>query len=153
MNHPMKTPLLILLAFCASLARADIVTDWNETAHTTIKLDKTPPPKAARALAILHTAIYDAVNGIAQTHERYLVRGKPAGNTGSPATFIACGVVRDPTQPTTLTGLVLDNASQPIGGATCVLTVGIQSFTTTSNAQGTFALNPQLFRHVHRQKI
>ena len=60
----MRTPLLILLAYCASLARADLITDWNETALDAIRLDKTPPPKAARALAILHTAIYDAVNGI-----------------------------------------------------------------------------------------
>ena len=45
--------------------------------------------KAARALAILHTAIYDAVNGIAQTHERYLVPGKPAGAASSEAAVSA----------------------------------------------------------------
>ena len=77
MNRPL---LLILCAFLTPiLARADIVTDWNEAALAAIKLDNTPPPKAARALAILHTAIYDALNGIAPTHERYLVPGKPAG--------------------------------------------------------------------------
>ena len=71
--------LLIALLAIATLAHADLVTDWNETALNAIKLDKTAPPKAARALAILHTAIYDAVNGITQTHERYLVSGKPSG--------------------------------------------------------------------------
>ena len=68
-----------------------------------------------------------------------LVEANFAGNTGSPATFIAYGVVRDPTHPTTVSGLVLDNASQPIGGAPCVLTVGTQSFNTVSNASGHFA--------------
>ena len=75
----MGTSLLILCAFSATLAQADIITDWNETALAAIKADKTPPPKAARALAILHTSIYDAVNGITQTPECYLVPGKPAG--------------------------------------------------------------------------
>ncbi|MEO7318218.1 MAG: hypothetical protein ABIZ56_04435, partial [Chthoniobacteraceae bacterium] len=75
----MKTVFILLLLLTTSLARADIVTDWNETALAAIRTDKTPPPKAARALAILHTAIYDAVNGITQTHERYLVPGKPSG--------------------------------------------------------------------------
>ena len=36
------------------------------------------PPKAAHALAIMHAAIYDAVNGITQTHEPYFVRNKAA---------------------------------------------------------------------------
>jgi hypothetical protein len=33
-----------------------------------------PPPIATRSLAILHVSIYDAVNGIARTHEPYLVQ-------------------------------------------------------------------------------
>ena len=80
MNSPKQIlATLLAIAFGPSLARADLVTDWNETALAAIQADKTSPPKAARALAILHTTIYDAVNGIAQTHERYLVPGKPAG--------------------------------------------------------------------------
>ena len=75
MNRPAP---LILLAL-AAVARADLITDWNETALNAIKSDNTPPPKAARALAILRTSIHDALNGISQTHERYLVPGKPAG--------------------------------------------------------------------------
>jgi hypothetical protein len=63
----------------ARIAQADVITEWNEAALIAIKTANTPPPKAARALAILHTAIYDAVNGITQTHERYIVPGKPAG--------------------------------------------------------------------------
>ena len=80
MNSPNRILATVFaIAFSATLARADLITDWNETALGAIQLDKTPPPKAARTLAILHTAIYDAVNGIAPTHERYLVPGKPAG--------------------------------------------------------------------------
>jgi hypothetical protein len=54
-------------------ASADVVTDWNNAALDAIRADRTAPPIASRSLAIVHIAIYDAVNGIARTHEPYLV--------------------------------------------------------------------------------
>ena len=74
---PIPILLLTLLA-AATFADADVVTDWNETALLAIKSDRTAPPKAARALAIMHAAIYDAVNGTTQTHEPYFVWDKAA---------------------------------------------------------------------------
>ena len=68
----------LALLITSSFARGDVVTDWNETALLAIKSDRTAPPKAAHALAIMHAAIYDAVNGITQTHEPYFVRNKAA---------------------------------------------------------------------------
>ena len=55
-------------------ANADVVTDWNNAALDAIRSGRTAPPIASRSLAILHASIYDAVNGIARTHEPYLVR-------------------------------------------------------------------------------
>jgi hypothetical protein len=74
----MKTPTVVALALFTSLlsgsaARADVVTDWNVAALNAIRAGKTSPPIASRSLAILHIAIYDAVNGITRTHEPYLV--------------------------------------------------------------------------------
>jgi hypothetical protein len=54
--------------------RGDVVFDWNNAALNAIRSGNTPPPVASRALAILHASIYDAVNGIARTHEPYLVQ-------------------------------------------------------------------------------
>jgi hypothetical protein len=54
-------------------ASADVVTDWNNAALDAIRADRTAPPIASRSLAIVHVAIYDAVNGIARTHQPYLV--------------------------------------------------------------------------------
>jgi hypothetical protein len=39
----------------------DPVARWNEAALAAVRADRTPPPVAARNLAILHVAIYDAV--------------------------------------------------------------------------------------------
>jgi membrane-associated phospholipid phosphatase len=58
-----------------TLADADVVTDWNAAALNAIRGGHTAPPIASRSLAILHVSIYDAVNGIARTHESYLVPG------------------------------------------------------------------------------
>src|SRR5437762_9554128 len=58
----------------ATLAHADVVTDWNNAALDAIRAGHTPPPIASRSLAILHVSIYDAVNGIVRTHEPYLVQ-------------------------------------------------------------------------------
>ena len=75
-------PILFLLA-ASTMADAptppdrvedrDVVLRWNETALQAIKEDRTPPPMAARNLAILHAAIYDAVNAIDRTHAVYHV--------------------------------------------------------------------------------
>ena len=70
---------VVVLTLAAATSRADVVTDWNSAALDAIRAARTSPPVAARALAILHVAIYDAVNGITQSHEPYLVTGKPAG--------------------------------------------------------------------------
>jgi hypothetical protein len=56
-----------------SSVRADVVTRWNAAALDAIRAERTAPPVASRALAILHVSIYDAVNGIVRTHEPYLV--------------------------------------------------------------------------------
>jgi len=79
----MKTRLLVKCAVLAvagfavgSAANADVVTDWNTAALDAIRAEKTPPPEASRALAILHASIYDAVNGIDRTHEAYFVQSR-----------------------------------------------------------------------------
>ena len=71
-----------------------------------------------------------------------IVEANYPGNPNLPATFIAYGVARDPSKPTTLTGLLLDNTSCPIGGATCSVSVGGRMFTTTTDTQGRFVFAP-----------
>jgi hypothetical protein len=69
-----KRVLLFLAALCfPATGHADVVTDWNSAALNAIRTDRTPPPTASRALAILHAAMYDAVNGISRTHDYYRV--------------------------------------------------------------------------------
>src|SRR6266571_4664790 len=59
-----KILVLISALSIGSAAYSDVVTDWNAAALNVIRANRTPPPIASRALAILHASIYDAVNGI-----------------------------------------------------------------------------------------
>jgi PAP2 superfamily len=76
----MKTKHIIVAIgiACAALipsssSRANMVTDWNETAEAVIRASTPSPPIQVRALAIVNAAIYDAVNGIARTYQPYFV--------------------------------------------------------------------------------
>ena len=59
-----------------TFAHADVITGWNNAALAAIRANHTAPPIASRSLAILHVSMYDAVNGIARTHEPYLVQSQ-----------------------------------------------------------------------------
>jgi hypothetical protein len=54
-------------------APADVVTDWNQTALRSTDMVNMSPPVQARVMAMVHAAIYDAVNAIDQRHAVYAV--------------------------------------------------------------------------------
>ena len=56
--------LLGILSVCVSIARADAVTDWNIKACEIVADAGLGTPPANRVIAIMHTAVYEAVNAI-----------------------------------------------------------------------------------------
>ena len=77
----MKRQKLVCLLVCLALLfttpalRADAVTDWNAITFETLAaagVRRVPP--ATRTLAMVHAAIYDAVNSIEHRYSPYLVR-------------------------------------------------------------------------------
>jgi hypothetical protein len=85
MNSNMKKNKSYLFGFATSLAmltsavstRADAVTDWNANWEEAVFATGQAVPAQARFGAILHTAIYDAVNGIARKFTPYVVQEPP----------------------------------------------------------------------------
>jgi len=53
------------------LLAGDMVVQWNEQLLDAIRITKPAPPIATRAMAIVHTAIYDAVNSIYNEYQPY----------------------------------------------------------------------------------
>ncbi len=68
-----------------TLMAADMVLEWNAVAVEATRVAKLSPPPQTRALAMVQGAVYDAVNGIARTHERYLVPSVVPRSTSRPA--------------------------------------------------------------------
>lgn len=68
----MKTIALagILLSFLAG-ARANQVLEWNDLMIDSVRMDNSGPNLCSRNLAILHTAVFDALNAITGTHQPY----------------------------------------------------------------------------------
>jgi len=63
-----------------SRARADAVTDWNAYTEQAINTAAQGPPVQGRTLAIVHAAIYDAVNGVHPKYTSYFVHERgPVG--------------------------------------------------------------------------
>jgi hypothetical protein len=76
-------------------ARADVVTDWNLTAIRAAQATGQPNPMFARHLAMVHAAIYDAVNAIDRSHTVYAVdiQAKPGASLDAAAAAAAYGVL------------------------------------------------------------
>ena len=66
-KHIWMLPVASLL-FLASAATADIVTEWNKKAGDIMIAAKLPTPPANRTLAIVQTAVYEAVNAITKQY-------------------------------------------------------------------------------------
>lgn len=82
----------LLSASLPALSAPDPIREWNATAHHAIRFSNTPPPVATRNLAILHLAIFDAVNALDGADRRYagyLDHGAPPVGASAQATIAA----------------------------------------------------------------
>jgi len=64
----LSTAVLATAMFGTSMARADVITDWNVKAGEIITQSGIGTPPANRAMAIVHTAIYEAANAITKRY-------------------------------------------------------------------------------------
>lgn len=81
--------VLATAAFTVDPCSADVVTDWNQVTLNAIRTQRATPQIASRALAMVHVAMYDAVNGITHTHTPYLVSSKAPGVASIEAAALA----------------------------------------------------------------
>ena len=130
-----------LLAACAAMlvpaasARADTVTQWNLNATNALLVSAGQAPQVSvQHLAMVHGAVYDAVNAIDGGHEGYLIpagSASPADSKEAAAATAAHHVLPHlvPAQQATLDGLYADSlAGLPDGPAkTGGITVGEQA--------------------------
>jgi len=72
MKHSTVIAIAIFIAVATGTARADTVTDWNQTAIEVMKVAKVTANPWSRTLAMMHVAMSDAVNSVQDRYTRYV---------------------------------------------------------------------------------
>jgi hypothetical protein len=78
----------VLWLLCATLAHADAVTDWNETAVRAAASVGISTGWQSRLMAIAHAAMFDAVNSIERKYTKYAVEVSPSAGASAEAAAI-----------------------------------------------------------------
>ncbi|MDB6116418.1 MAG: repeat-associated core domain protein [Verrucomicrobiaceae bacterium] len=96
-------------------ARAEMLLDWNTQAINAIQANSTDVAQASRDLALMSTAIYDAINGIDGGFTAYFVQGSgPSGASMEAAAASAAKTVLEalyPSMGSSFTTLYADQLS------------------------------------------
>jgi hypothetical protein len=78
MKHCTAAAIGALMAFAASTASADTITDWNQTAIAVMKTANVTANPWTRHMAMVHVAMSDAVNSVQGRYTRYVAKGELA---------------------------------------------------------------------------
>ncbi len=73
-TRSITTGLVLAASAFATAAHADVIVDWNQELLSAIEATNMAPPRAARAMAMVHTAQFEAVNSIDRnfrSHQQY----------------------------------------------------------------------------------
>jgi PAP2 superfamily len=151
-----KAVLLVGLAAFgwAHPAKADVVTDWNQTAINTVVASGAGGAVQARSMAIVHAAIYDAVNAIDRRHTVYAVdvKAPPGASLEAAAATAAYGVLSRLywfQTPTFDVALEASLAAMPDGQPkTDGMAVGKEVAYTPGTGPGVYQLTPPAFAAV-----
>ena len=84
--------ILIALLLTAPLTAAagNVITDWDEKAVSIVQTGTVPPPPTAfRTIALLHVAMFDAVNSIEPRYKPYKIQLPAAPDTSKEAAAAA----------------------------------------------------------------
>ena len=83
MQRSIAIAIGVLMTFGTSAARADTVTDWNQTAIEVMKVAGVAGNPWSRTLAMMHVAMSDAINSVQGRYQR-VVATVPAVAAASP---------------------------------------------------------------------
>jgi len=126
--------ILILLALATALAPAQtIIVDWNSSALEAIRAPGSPPPLAARNLAMLNLAMFNAIESISGTYQTFAAPGysvpgtAPAGASPEAAASASAHAILSSLYPsfaTTFDSLYISHISSLGGGQSITDGVG-----------------------------
>jgi hypothetical protein len=71
-----KLSLVIVTTLMPSSAMADVITEWSEIAVADAIAARQLPPEQSRSLALLHAAMFDAVNSVERRYRPFRTKAK-----------------------------------------------------------------------------
>ena len=113
--------LIAVVALLQPLLAADVVIEWNQRANASVLEAKTYPFAATRVMAIVHTAMFDAINSIEGQYTPYKFKVSAAPGSSPEAAGAAAAhatlVALFPEQKTTLDKAYEDSLARIPDGA------------------------------------
>ncbi len=82
----------LLVAAPLATASANVITDWDEKAVAVVQT-KMPPPSSYRVMAIMHLAMFEAVNSIEPRYKPYKAKLSAAADTSKEAAATAAAAM------------------------------------------------------------
>jgi hypothetical protein len=143
---------VLTVTLVMNVQAADPIAAWNQISETAVKTAGHPPPVAALDFAIVHLAIYDAVESIERRYEPY--HTLVPGATGLPSAAVAKAghdvlVGLFPAQSTMLdadyANFLAANGIDPLDPATAVGARAAANILALRASDGRFPLNPRPF--------
>jgi hypothetical protein len=91
--HQIVSVLLVIFAMAVKASgQTSVVLDWTELMLDAIRTDDSGPTVSTRNLAILHTAIYDAVNSIDRSHQSFHFKPEPPAGASMDAAAVGAAL-------------------------------------------------------------
>jgi len=87
-RKPVWSLLALLLSVPVATAAANVITDWDEKAVGVVQT-KMPPPAGYRVMAIVHLAMFEAVNSIEPHYKPYKAKLSASADTSKEAAAAA----------------------------------------------------------------
>ncbi len=92
--NPFRHFLAAAIVSLPYVCTADVVLDWNELALARVVDARQSPPDGARTMAMVHVAMFDAINAVEQRYAPYAFReGAPPGASADAAAVAAASSV------------------------------------------------------------
>jgi vanadium-dependent haloperoxidase-like protein len=111
---------LMLFAMLAAFARADVITDWNTRADAIATDKRLLPPVHGRVLAMMHVAMFEAVNAIEHRYAPYRLKlvadKKTSGDTAAAVAGHDVLVALFPEQKSALDALLAESVGRVAEG-------------------------------------
>ena len=147
-----KKLFLVVLCVLASAARADVVSDWNAIGSTVISAGARPGPSSLVDFAVMHIAVYDAVQSIDRRFEPYHIAVPDASGSRVAAAAAAARTVlanRFPSQAASIgttyssylatNGIAADDPGVSVGEKAAAAIIALRA------GDGSFPANPAPF--------